>query len=272
MVVLMVEFMKLLEEAWYRKSDFIPLMLIPMITSLFSLNNIKRVLDFHGFHIGVKFLFPEDIPNLWSFVSLPNPKPGINITLAGVISLIAFTIIGAYLAAGYLGSIKQGLESRTYEFSHNAGKYFIEMLKFRVLILLILFAMMGLALITPLFVLLALPMMIFLTYLIYGTPYLIVSQELTFGEALRKSLDLALNGGKYAEYGIKYLLFAIPISIVMTLLTVNLNIIGIIFGILITAPISLTLTTTTMTFFLEYLKLGHKESPGFITPTESSSD
>ena len=246
---IMVEFMKLLEEAWYRKSDFTPLMLIPIITSLFSIDNIERVLDFHGFHIGVKFVFPEDIPNLWSFVSPPNPKPGINISLPGIISLIIFTIIEAYLAGGYLGSIKQGLEGRTYDFSQNAGKYFVEMLKFRVLTLLILLAMMGLALITPWFALLALPMMIFLTYLIYGIPYLIVSQELSFEEALRKNLDLALNGGEYTEYGIKYLLLAIPISIIMTLLTVNLNIIGIVFGILITAPISLTLTTATMMFF-----------------------
>lgn len=246
----MVEFMKLLEEAWYRETDFTPLMLIPMITSLFSIDNIERVLDFHGFHIGVKFVFPEDIPDLWSFVSPPNPKSGINISLAGLITLIAFTIIGAYLAAGYLGSIKQGLEGRTYEFSQNADKYFVEMLKFKILMLLILFAMMGLALIVPLFVLLALPIILFVTYLVYGIPYLIVSQELTFEEALGENLDLALSGGEYAEYGIKYLLFALPISMIMTLLTVNLNVIGIVFGILITAPVSLTLTTATMVFFL----------------------
>jgi hypothetical protein len=60
----MVEFMRLLEEARYRMKEIKSLIVIPIIVSFFSIDNIKTVLDFHGFHIGVKFLFPETIPNL----------------------------------------------------------------------------------------------------------------------------------------------------------------------------------------------------------------
>jgi len=246
----MVEFTgtlgRALDEVW----GTAPLLAVPVVLTFLSFDAVRRVLAFEGFHVGIKFVFPEDVPTLWSFVSLPQ-APGSGVSPVGILLLFLGALIGAYLSAGYLGSIKENLERGDFDFMTNAGRFFLDFLWFRLLLSLfeLLLILAGLVL-GPL-IILALPVVLFISYLIYGVPYIIVSEGMGFEGALRKSVGLALTGGEYLEYGLKYLAFVALVSIPMTIVTVDFGLPGLVAGVLVSPFVSLVLSTATMTFFLE---------------------
>ncbi|WP_457741988.1 hypothetical protein [Thermococcus sp.] len=225
-------------------------MVVPLVLTLFSVNNLSRVLTFSGFHLGIKFVFPEDVPTLWSFVSLP-PSTGSGVSAVGFVFMLFGAIVGAFLSAGYLGTIGGKLRGEETNFLSNGWRFFTDFLQFKLLLFLIGVTLMFMGVILGALIVLALPVLLFVSYLIYGIPYIIVSQNINFGGAFKRSVEMALGGGEYLSYGLKYLAFVALISLPMTIVVVNFGLAGLLVGTALSPVLALVLSTATMIFFLE---------------------
>lgn len=264
----MARFRDFLEKGWEYAKQVIILWLIPLVATFLSIGNILTVMQFYGLHVGVKLSFPVAIIDLWNFVSTPSSEGGAPTSLAPTSNIISFAVysialilIQSALAAGYLGSLSEYVDEEEFHFTENGGNYLREFLLYY-LLLWVLFHLESLLAFFPLYLgassipfFLLIPFVLFVSYLLYGIPFLIVTTDQGFSYCLNRSIYLAVNeawGKKgYCQYGLKYLGFTALISVPMTILTVNLNILGIIFGGLLVMPLALTLNTGTLLFFKE---------------------
>ncbi|WP_297535690.1 hypothetical protein [Thermococcus sp.] len=246
----MVDFVEALTRGWEKVGELAPLMVVPLVLTLLSVDNLRKVVAFSGFHIGVKFVFPEDVPTLWSFVS-PPPSAGSGVSAVGLVLMLVGAIVGAFLSAGYLGSIRDRLSGRETDFMSNGERFFLDFLWFKLLLLVIGVTLIFTGMLLSALIVLALPLLLFVFYLIYGVPYLIVSQNMSFGEAFERSVEMALKGGDYLGYGLKYLAFVALVSVPMTVVVVNFGLVGLLAGIAVSPVLALVLSTATMIFFLE---------------------
>ncbi|KUH32507.1 hypothetical protein APY94_09415 [Thermococcus celericrescens] len=247
----MVEFLGLLGEAWGKFEETKWLLPVPLVMSLMDYDKVIRTLHLEGFHFGIRFPLPEPSPTLWSFVSLPAGASGTTFSPEGLMFTALLVLFGSYLQAGYIGSIRDEVLMRDSSFLKNAERDFLEFLQFNlvlyaVMMLLILFLMA----LPSMFFSAFLGLMIFL-YAIYGTPFLISIRGLKFRDALIESLNLAKKGGEYLDYALKYLAIGALISVLLTFIATNTGVFGFTVGLFLAAPISLTLSTATVIFFID---------------------
>ncbi|MFA4669108.1 hypothetical protein QDY65_00935 [Pyrococcus kukulkanii] len=241
----MVEFLRLLNEGWEYTLRNPGIMVIPVIASIISLDSVVRVVNFHGNYVGIRITLPEALPTLWSFVSPPGG--GLSTPLSLLFGLLV-AVISAYLSAGFLGSIN-GNEFSWDGFLNTANRYFLEFLKFGLLLFLVSLGVGTLVFLGPPGLIFAFAVVIGIGYFLYATPYLIILQGVKAEEAIGKSLNLALSGGEYLEYAVKYGGLTLLLSIPMTLITVNLKVVGLLPGLLIVAPLAVMLSRATLVFF-----------------------
>jgi len=97
--------------------------LVPVLATLLNYENVLTVLSSEGFHGGVTFRFPAPIIDAWS---LTNAQVGggvdVDISLSPLL-LVAVVAIEGVLAAGYLGSIDEGLDGLAFDFPANVARY-----------------------------------------------------------------------------------------------------------------------------------------------------
>jgi hypothetical protein len=240
-------FVARVEHGWQRSLEHLPLAVVPLISSLLAVDNVRRVLEFRGAHFGLTLRFPTALPDLWSFVSVPSEGPGVHVSL-NLFLLPVLILVQSVLVAGLLGSVFEILRTGEYDFPANAKRYFAPVLVYEALVGVVSFTAFGVAVATGPLALLLVPAFLVLSYLFYATPYLLVVADDPVGEALARSLEWALAGGPYFAYGAGYLLFVAVVSVVGTAVVVNLGAVGILLGAVVSAPVGLALTFATTGF------------------------
>lgn len=254
----MPSFTARLVDGWERAQDHLLLALVPLLTAALNVDEIEKVVTFHGEHLGIRIGLPTGVVDLWQFVSVPNT--GVTVTFGGpvVSGPLVFVVlpiglvIQAGLAAGYFGSIRDALATDSYEFLANVRHYFLPFLLYTLIPMLFLLPLVllgsgGLRGLLPLMILLVLAYFL-LAYLFYATPYLVVLRETDLVSAARASYALARSGGPYLTYALGFAGFVLVSSLFATAVVVNLGLIGIICGMIIAAPVGLAANVATMRF------------------------
>jgi hypothetical protein len=217
------------------------------------------VLGLDGFHVGVTLVsFPAPSSNVWQFVNTPQSDAHVDLAASLAVVAAAF-VASAFLLGGYLGSLRRLLDAGAteYDFVGDARAHLGPMAVWTgvpslvtagvvvvtggfgtvdgssaflpvVLVLFVLYAVFG--------------------YLFYAAPFLVVLRDTGIADALRSSADFALSGGPYASYAVGYLLFALLVSLPMSLFVVNLGVVGLLFGIPVGGRVGLAATTASMRF------------------------
>ncbi|WP_458189934.1 hypothetical protein [Haladaptatus sp. NG-WS-4] len=243
-------FQRYLSEAFDRVGALLVLATVPLFATFLHVDNVRKVMAAPGFHFGVAFRFPTSIPTFWTFVSVPNPDSGVFVSPTLFFAPI-FVVVESALAAGYLGSVRDGVETGTFDFVTNVRAYFRPLLGYTVLVWLVQLLAFALGLLFFPLLLVALVAMLVLAYWFYGVPYLVVVADLSLDAALRRSFELATTDSAYFEYGTRYLLFVLAVSLVGTLF-VNLGVVGVVLGAVFAAPLALALTVATVSFFSDH--------------------
>ncbi|UPV74106.1 hypothetical protein M0R89_16395 [Halorussus limi] len=236
-----------LEIGWERATDHLPLAAVPLLSSLLAVDNVRRVRSAEGVNIGVSLPFPAALPDLWTFVNVPSPGPGVH--FSPTIALLPVQILlQAALVAGLVGSVAEVLRTGRYDFAANARRYFAPMLGFVALVRAVTLALAGPVVAAPLLIVFLIPAFLVLKYLFYATTYLVAVNDDSLADALTRSYRLATAGGPYLSYGAGYLLFAAAVSLVTSAFVVNLGLLGVAVGAVATAPVALALTFATTEF------------------------
>lgn len=242
------------------------LAVVPAVTALLSVGNVLRVVGAEvDFHAGIQFGLPAPIVDVWAFVSLPNPAidlvgPSSGLVAPFGVAAVAVVVQGV-LAAGYLGSVREGLATGSYDFLANVRRYLVPILAYTAIPGLLGVALLAassgaitatevggtLAPVVVLLAVIALPV----GYLVFATPYLVVLRDCGLVEALRASVGHALSSGAYLRYAIGYALVVGGLSVPTTLLVVNARLVGVLVGTVAAAPIGLAATVATTRFLAD---------------------
>ncbi len=183
-------------------------------------------------------------------------------------------IVESVLSAGYLGSVRDAIETGDYDFARNAKEYFVPLFGYTVLVWVVLLLSFGVGVVFPPLLFVALPVLLVLSYLFYGVPFLVVVDDCSLGEALRRSNKLARGGSNtdttYASFGVGYLVFVFVGSIVGTLF-INLGVLGVVVGAVASAPVALALTVATVEFFIDVRRSSSESGPIVSAPTDGTT-
>nr|WP_256487779.1 MULTISPECIES: hypothetical protein [unclassified Haladaptatus] len=244
----------------------LPLAVVPLLATFIDIDKIRKVSEVNGLRLGVSFHFPTGLPTFWTFVSLPNTTTGIHISPMWYFVPI-YAVVTSILMGGFLGSIRDGIETGSYDFTYNARNYFLPLLGYTVLVWVAILATGGAALVFAPLIFVALLVLLVLNFVFYGVPFIVVVDDRSLTEALRRSYELATGESKYATFGVGYLVVVFLLSLVGTLF-INLGIAGIVIGAVLSAPVSLALTVATVEFFIDLRSPG--SNPVERPPTERS--
>jgi hypothetical protein len=270
-----------LADGWERGLEFLPLAIVPAVTTLLATDNIERVATFDGWHFGLKLGLPVTVVNLWQFVSLPNQAVGVGLPLPEALPLVLVVlplgiVVQAALSAGYFGSIATALERGSFEFVESIRRHFVAFLVYTVIPVAVVapVVILGLAnsrLVLPIVLLLVVAFLV-ASYLFYAAPYLVVLRDTDIVSALRASYSLATEGGPYLRYAAAYAGFVLALSAVATAVVVNLGLIGVAVGVVASAPVGLACNAATMRFVADIdpespsLGEGAAERPHHVEP------
>ncbi|NEU56809.1 hypothetical protein [Halorussus sp. MSC15.2] len=237
-----------LQVGWERATRNLPLAFVPLLSSLLAPDNLRRVRSYEGNYFGLALQLPSSLPDLWTFVSLPNGEPGIHVSPT-LWLLPVLVPLQAALVAGLLGSAHEFTRTGGYDFAANVRRYFVPVLVFVALVRAVALGTGALATAALPVVFLVVPLLLLvLSYVFYATPYLLVVEDASVGEALATSYDWATEGGPYLAYAAGYLLVVFAVSAVGSAFVVNLGVLGAAVGAVVSAPLALALTFTTVEF------------------------
>lgn len=237
------------------------LAVVPLLAAFLHVDNVRKVLAEPDVHFGVTFRLPTSIATFWTFASVPTLDSGFYVSPTLWLAPL-FVVVESALAAGYLGSIHDAVETGRYEFGRNTKRYFPRFAGYTLLLWLALALAVPVALVSPALVLLLVPVWLVLAYFFYATPYLFVAADLGVVDALRRSYELSQETDSYGRFALRYLLFVAAASIVGTLF-VNLKLVGVVLGAVLAAPLALTLNAATMAFVTDLVERQDGQSEGF---------
>ncbi|MFD1513582.1 hypothetical protein [Halomarina rubra] len=249
----MTSFRALVRDSWSRTESARWLVVVPFVWSFAQFHAVASVLGLQGFSVGVRFPTPAALPTMWTFARAPQPgvvvgtPPSMDAPSLVVANLLFSTLVGGLLTAGFLGALHASTTGRKEGFGESVTRYGLRQTLFAGCVALAGTAVFAVtALVPPLF-LLAFPGSIVAGYLFYATPFLVVTDDLTLGDAFGRSYHLALRGGGYFSFFLGYLGVGALCSIPITLVSVNLGVLGLLAGATLTAPLCLAFAAATLT-------------------------
>ena len=209
--------MALLDDAATTARSVPHLAVVPALATLLAYEKVMKTAS-AGPGGGMKFPMPAALPDLWTFISVPNTgvtfELGVPLVLAPV-----FFVLHAALVAGFLGSIDDAIEDEVPDFSaHVAANTLpvlgVQLVVFALVIASFSFAFVGGMALAPVSALLALAVV----YLTWAAPILVVVRNRGVGDALLASVTYALDGGRYVSFTASYLLAGTLVSLVLSTL------------------------------------------------------
>ena len=261
----MPEFRTRLADGWRRALGSLSLALVPLVIGLTNVGKARSIAAFDGVHVGFRVGVPASVVTVWQFVSVPqtgvNVDPGVPVDAlpVAVVSVPVLLVGQAALAAGYFGCIADDLTGGESRFVGNVADYVLPFLVLTALpVLLLLPVALGLfglgattaadgSALFPL-VLVGIVGFLVVSYLFYLTPYLVVLRDTGVLAAARGAYGLAVAGGPYLRYTAGVALFVLAVSPVVTVVVVNVPVVGLVVGHAAGSVVGLALNVTTMRF------------------------
>lgn len=203
---------------------YYPLALVAFLADLLNLQDIGRRVsqDFH-----IKFTVPSALPSLTQVLPDAPSSGGFQVNLPfnhlgemGLVFLVVFILLNAYLKGGYLGCILESLRGGRVDrevFTAYAGRFWTRYLMQRIIVLAAIiflgFLFLGMGLLAFLFILVLLAAFILLIFWDYS----LVAEDLGVVDAAERSWRLVL-----ARPG-PVLLFLLPILAAMAFFSIFAN-------------------------------------------------
>ena len=250
----------LLSDAASYTERLLVLAVVPFVTALLNWNDVTAAAA-AGDQYGVTFGTPIPIVDLWSFVDAPTSQGagqvpvGDPVVVAGSVLVVVafaavFVVFQGLLLAGYLGSIRDGVERSVGEFDFvaNVSRYASQMIGFQLLVVGLVVATIAVLLVAPALFPLAVLGIFVLAYLFFPTPYLVVIDDAPLADALDWSLELTTGVRGPPVFFLAYLLLSAVISLPLTAVALNGGLAGVLVAATFAAPVGLWLTIFTYLF------------------------
>jgi len=236
------------------------LLAVPALVTLLNVGNLRTVLARRGVdgHIGVEFVFPVPIGDLWTFVNVPDAgSGGLTVAPTGVVDpamplsivvvgSVLYLLLYGVLAAGYLGSIQAVRRHGEYDFLANVSEYAPTYVGLSLVILGVGLVGVAVALLVPPLVVLAIPLALAVGYLLWGAWFLVPVADLGAVPALRRSFRLAVSEGDYAVWALAHLVLVGVLSLVVTPIVVGIPVVGVVLGLAFVVPAGFVLTVASL--------------------------
>ncbi|WP_256391758.1 hypothetical protein [Natronoarchaeum rubrum] len=252
--------------------DLAPLMVVPVVLSLFDVDAIRNVLAFEGWHVGLRFGIPVPAVDLWTVVNPPDAEVvggtsyqweagttdllavasgGADALALAIGSAFVGLLLEAVLVAGYLGSVREHLVTGSYEFVGNVRRYAgriagLYLLGFAAFVVAVPVFLVAPPLIVP-----AIVGFFAALYLLWATPYLIVVRDCSLGDGLVESYRYAVAGGPHFRFTIGFLVTILALSAPASLIVANAGAIGLLLGVALIGPLGLALNVAVVDFVLD---------------------
>lgn len=214
----------------------IDLAVIPILATLLSFSEIARMLA-AGRGGGATFPFPQGLPTLWTYVSVPSGS-ATGGTISGPLPIVTFVplfilgvVVTSALEAGFLGALWKRVNDERGLFVDGVRQFTPRIVGVNLIRFAIILVALPLITIPPL----AIVLVIVLSYFVYGLPFEIVVTDVGLGTALASTIEYGAEGGAYAMFGMFHLLIGGSASFVLTGITRNGGMPGIILGTLFVA-------------------------------------
>lgn len=251
--------------AWFGKRP--QLGLVPVVATLIDVGTIAQVLAWNGVHVGLTFPIPTPVIDLWT-VTNTNVGGGVQVgSPNAVLVVFLVAVVEGLLAAGYLASIDSLLDGDGIAPTGDVGRYAASIVAYNLLLAAVTqFFLGGLAAVSgALALVVGVPLLVVGGYLLYAAPFLVVVGDQSLVPAVRRSVALALDGGGYLRYLIGFLVGGAGISVLVTLVVVNLGLVGIGLGLLVAATVGPAMTVATVGF------VRRLDAGGFESGTDDSA-
>jgi len=208
------------------------LALVPFAASLLSLSKVRQALASNGG--GITFPFPSGLPTLWTYVSLPGvvgtgPAAGPGSLALFVPLFLVGLLVTSALEAGLLGALDGRIDGTERGFAGGVQQFTLGMVGVNLVRAAVVLVALPFVALGPL-VVVGFLLVVVLSYLTYGLPFVIVVGDTSLGDALGRTVDLATDGGAYARFGFAHLLAGALASLVLSVLVRNGGIPGIVLG------------------------------------------
>lgn len=208
------------------------LAVVPFAASLLSLSKVQQALAANGG--GITFPFPTGLPTLWTYVSLPGvvgtgPATGPGSLALFVPLFLVGLVITAALEAGLLGALDGRIDGTERGFAGGVAQFTFRMVGVNLVRAAVVLVALPFAVLGPL-VVVGFLLVVVLSYLTYGLPFVVVTRDVGVLSALDRTVDLATGGGDYARFGFAHLLAGAAASLVLSVLVRNGGIPGILLG------------------------------------------
>ena len=240
------------------------LVAVPAVASLVSISNLIRALN-AGPGGGVTFPLPSGLPTVWTYASLPGQTTPVATGVGGLLPGVAVFLVGAVfvgvLEAGLLGTLAGLADGADRSFAAAASQHAVPVVAARLLVAGIVFVTFPVLLVVPAVALLIAPLLLVVTYVVYGLPFVIVVERRQFRSALDRTLQLARGGGDYARFAVAHLVAGAAVSVPVSSL-IRGGLPGVAVALALTAPVGLFVAAYGVLVFRE---LGGDPSPP--TPT-----
>jgi hypothetical protein len=182
------------------------------------------------------------------------------------LALVAYGVISAVLMAAYVGGIDRRLRNEPIAIGSCIVTYAPRFVLYNLVVFGAFLLVVPVFVLVPPLIWLAIPAIIVLGYVFYPVPFLFVVDDTPFLEAFRRSVRLTTAGGPVLSFAFWHIVVGAVSSVVLSLL-VSAGGAGFLLALLGSAPLALTLTAATVSFFQEFL-----ESDGLETTNGSRSD
>lgn len=253
-----VQYGALLSDAVSSAGRLAALAAVPLVASLARWRDVLALSTRPGSHLGVKLGLPHPLADLWTFVDAPALErrelyvdapvvTGQGLSADVLIAALAFAVGTGLLIAGYVGSIDQFARQGRYDFLENVRRYGARMVAFQAVVYAVLLAIVGAALVHPVFLVVGLLVGLLAWVLFYLAPFLVVVEGRSLGDAFGRSFELVTSRREplvfLALYAALVLLGSLPVS-----LLANADLPGVLVAALVASGGGLVLTVLAVLF------------------------
>lgn len=223
-------------------------MVVPLLSTALGVFALARVLPDPAWPVRPRTGFPGPVVDLWSFVGVPAGSLSAltDAPLAAAVPVSA--VLAGLLAGAYLGSLADLMDHRRPSLTDGVGRYGPPLAGFA-LVWRVLELGLAVALDTSVLAgVAAYPVVLYATYRVWATPFVLVSEAGGLRGALGQAWRLSGRGGEFRQFSLWLLAATLGLSVPLSYLALGFGPVGLAAGTVVAAPVGLTLTAASLGF------------------------